>query len=285
MLRKFLWTLATAVLGLGGLALMLRSIEKSLIYFPSREYALLPRDLGLRSEDLALDARGGAKLRGWWIHGQGRRALVFFHGNAGNVSHRLERTRLLVDALGLDVVLVDYRGYGKSTGRPDEDGLYADGEAIYDAAAARGFGPDRIVLFGESLGCAVAIETAVRRPSAAVILETPFLSVPEMARAIYPFLPRFLVRTQFDNETKIRGLLVPKLILAAEKDDVVPPDHARRLFETAAPPKQIYVIRGATHNDTYVAGGREYVAAWEKFLKSLVSSNSAKRVPETGYSK
>jgi fermentation-respiration switch protein FrsA (DUF1100 family) len=267
MLRRFLlWTL-TAVFGVGGRALLLRALETSLIYFPSREYAGLPRDLGLRSEDLRLEARGGARLEGWWIRGEGRRALLFFHGNAGNISHRLERARLLVESLGLDVVLVDYRGYGRSTGKPDEEGLYADGEAIYDAVAARGFGPDRIVLFGESLGCAVAIETAVRRRSAAVVLETPFLSVPEMAKAIYPFLPRFLVRTRFDNEAKIRGLRVPKLIVAAERDDVVPPEHARRLFDAAAPPREMFVIPGATHNDTYVAGGKEYLGVLRKFLE------------------
>ena len=104
------------------------------------------------------------KLEGWWIRGGGRTALLFFHGNAGNISHRLERAKLLVQSLGLDVFLVDYRGYGASSGRPDEEGLYADGEAISRAAAERGFPPERTVLFGESLGSAVAIETALRRP-------------------------------------------------------------------------------------------------------------------------
>jgi uncharacterized protein len=256
------------VLGAGGIVLMLRSLEAGLIYFPEREYAVLPEDLGLRAETMSLESEGGARLAGWWIHGNGKRALLFFHGNAGNASHRLERARLLVDSLGLDVALVDYRGYGRSTGRPDEKGLYADGEAIYREALRRGFDAGRIVLFGESLGCAVAVETALRHPGGAVILETPFLSVPAMARAIYPFVPTFLVRTRFDNEAKVRALRVPKLIVAAERDNVVPPDHARRLFEAAAPPKEMYVIPGATHNDTYVVGGREYVEVWRKFLNS-----------------
>jgi uncharacterized protein len=269
MLRRFVLPALAVAAAVGGLLVMLRALEKSLIYFPSREYAALPSDVGLRSEDVRLEARGGAVLAGWWIHGDGRRALLFFHGNAGNISHRLERARLLVDAFKMDVLLVDYRGYGRSTGRPDEEGLYADGEAVYDAAAARGFGPDRTLLFGESLGCAVAIETAIRKPSAGLILETPFLSVPEMARAVYPFVPSFLIRTRFDNETKIRGLRVPKLIIAAERDDVVPPDHARRLFEAAAPPKEMSVIRGASHNDTYLVGERDYLAAWSKFLSSI----------------
>ena len=248
---------------------MIRALESSFIYFPSREQAATPADYGLRAETLALEAGGGARLAGWWIHGDGRRALLLFHGNGGNASHRLERAKLLVEAFGLDVALVDYRGYGASTGEPSEDGLYADGEAIYLAAAGRGFAPERIVLFGESLGCAVALETALRHRCGGVILETPFLSVAAMARRYYPFVPPFLLRTKYDNERKIAAVTAPKLIMSAEKDDVVPPDHARRLFELARPPKEFYVIRGATHNDTYIVGGKDYLEAWRRFLDGL----------------
>jgi fermentation-respiration switch protein FrsA (DUF1100 family) len=253
--------LATTVL-----ALMLNGLEASFIYFPQREYAASPGDFGLRADTLSLESAGGVRLEGWWIRGDGRTALLFFHGNGGNISHRLERAKLLVESLGLDVFLVDYRGYGASGGKPDENGLYADAEAVYRAATERGFQPDRIVLFGESLGCAVAIETALRHPCRALILETPFLSIAAMAKAVYPFLPRFVIRTRFDNEAKIPRVAVPKLIVAAERDDVVPPGHARRLFELAATPKDFYVIPGATHNDTYVAGGRAYVEVWRRFM-------------------
>ena len=254
------------LLGTGVLILMLRELEASFIYFPQRQYDARPEDFGLAAEALSLQSSGGVRLKGWWIHGAGRKALLFFHGNAGNVSHRLERVRILVESLGLDVFLVDYRGYGESSGKPNEEGLYADGEAISRAAAERGFPPDRIVLFGESLGCAVAIETALRHPCLALILETPFLSIAALARVIYPFLPVFLIRTRFDNEAKIARVTVPKLIVAAERDEVVPPGHARRLFELAVPPKDFYMIPGATHNDTYVAGGRQYVEKWKEFL-------------------
>jgi fermentation-respiration switch protein FrsA (DUF1100 family) len=262
--------LGVLLLGIGVVALvrMWKGLEAGFLYFPERSYAATPADFGLRSEDLAIASRG-AVLKGWWIAGGGRRALLYFHGNGGNISHRLDRVRMLVAALGLDVALVDYRGYGASTGRPDEEGLYADGEAIYAAAAARGFRPDQIVLFGESLGSAVAIETALRHPCAAVILEAPFLSIAAMARAVYPFLPTFLLRTRFDNEAKIARMTAPKLIAAAERDDVVPPGHARRLFELAAPPKKFFLIRGATHNDTYVVGGQEYQGAWKTLLEEL----------------
>src|SRR5438552_3653761 len=164
---------------------MLNDLEASFIYFPIREYASVPEDFGLKAEKLTLESTGGVRLAGWWIRGDGRRALLFFHGNAGNVSHRLERSKLLAAALGLDIFLVDYRGYGASTGRPSEEGLYADAEAIFQAAIARGFRPEQLVLFGESLGCAVAVETALRHPCGAVILETPFLSIAAMAKRYY----------------------------------------------------------------------------------------------------
>jgi fermentation-respiration switch protein FrsA (DUF1100 family) len=257
------------LLGLGLLILMLRNLEAGFIYFPQRAYDARPEDYGLAAERLTLESGGGAKLEGWWIHGGGRTALLFFHGNGGNISHRLERARLLVQSLGLDVFLVDYRGYGASTGKPGEEGLYADGEAIARAAAERGFPPERTVLFGESLGSAIAIETALRRPCRGLILETPFLSIAAMAKAIYPFLPPFLIRTKFDNQAKIARLTIPKLIVAAERDDVVPPGHARRLYELAAPPKDLFVIPRATHNDTYLVGGQQYLDVLRKFLESL----------------
>jgi uncharacterized protein len=250
---------------------LLVASEDRLIYFPQRTLDARPADYGLTGEDLTVETPDRLRLSGWWIRGRGEMVLLFFHGNAGNVSHRLERVRDLVRILGLDVVLVDYRGYGESGGKPSERGLYADGDAIYAAVAARGVPPERIVLFGESLGGAVAIETAVSRPCRAVILEAPFLSVPEMAKSVYPFLPPFLVRTQFDNASKIRRLAVPKLIVQAERDEIVPPEQTRRLFALACPPKEYFVIRGAHHNDTYLAGGPAYLEVWRRFLDGLAS--------------
>ena len=202
-------------------------------------------------------------------HGGGRIALLYFHGNGGNISHRLEHTKMLVDSLGVDVALVDYRGYGKSGGHPSEADLYADGEAIYEAARARGFSPEQIALFGESLGGAVAIETALRRQVRALILEAPFLSIARMARAVYPFLPTFFLPTRYDNEAKIARIGVPKLIVAAERDDVVPLDQTRRLYELAREPKTFSVVHGASHNNIYIVGSLEYLAVWRRFLASV----------------
>jgi fermentation-respiration switch protein FrsA (DUF1100 family) len=266
-------TLAIVLLFVVAAGAYLAANEGRFIYFPAREYDATPENYGLRAETLDISTSDGTSLKGWWIRNGGRGVLLYFHGNGGNISHRLERAKLLSE-LGLDLFLVDYRGYGKSGGSPSEDGLYADGAAIYQAARDRGFSPEKIVLFGESLGCAVAIETALHHPCRAIILEAPFLSVPAMAKAIYPFLPRFLVRTRFDNGSKVPRLVIPKLVAVAERDDVVPPQQGLRLYELAAPPKQLYLIRGATHNNTYIVGGQDYLEAWKRFLEEPAEANS-----------
>jgi fermentation-respiration switch protein FrsA (DUF1100 family) len=242
------------------------AMENSLLYFPTRALDRSPADEDLESEDLTLRAEDGVALRGWRILGTGQTALLFFHGNAGNVSHRLERARHLRERFGLDVFLVDYRGYGLSEGKPSEEGLARDARAIHAAAVERGFPPERIVLFGESLGSAVAIRLAGERPCAAAILETPFLSIAAMARTHYPFVPRFLIRSRYDNGERIARVAIPKLFVLAERDEIVPVEQGRRLFALAAEPKTLYVVSGASHNDTYVVGGEPYWKAVGAFL-------------------
>jgi fermentation-respiration switch protein FrsA (DUF1100 family) len=267
--RTILSFAGTALLAGVALVVGLLAIESRLIYYPIREHAAVPSDYGLRAEDLRIETEDGVALHAWWVRGDGRRALLYFHGNAGNISHRLDRAQQVTRRFGLDILLVDYRGYGKSGGKPSEAGLYRDARASYRAAIARGFAPGDIILFGESLGCAVAVQLALEEPCAAVILETPFLSVPALARRYYPFVPRFVIRTRFDTESKVSRLTVPKLFLQAERDEIVPAHHARRLHELAPPPKMLYVIPGARHNDTYAVGGAGYWGAWERFLGGL----------------
>lgn len=246
-------------------------LEDRFLYFPVRRLDATPAAYRLRSEELRLTTSDGVRLHGWWIRGRGGRVVLLFHGNAGNISHRLDRAKLFVERLGVDLFLVDYRGYGRSGGRPSEDGLYRDGFAIYDAARERGFPPKRIILLGESLGCAVAVEVALARPCAGVALETPFLSVPALARVHYPFLPGFLVRSRYDTGSKIARVPQPKLLVAAALDDIAPPAHARRLFDLAKPPKELLVVPGAGHNDAYAVGGENYLAVWRRFLDAIDS--------------
>jgi fermentation-respiration switch protein FrsA (DUF1100 family) len=243
--------------------------QNRLLYFPTRRLALTPAALGLDADELAVVTEDGVRLHGWRIRGAGKRALLFFHGNAGNIADRLERAKILNARFGLDVFLIDYRGYGLSSGSPSEEGLYGDARAVYEAAVAAGFHPERIVIFGESLGAAVAVDLARRRPCAGLVLEAPFLSIPEIARVHYPFVPAFLVRSRFDNLSKIADVAVPKLILVPELDEVVPPEHGRHLFEAARGARELFIVPGAHHSDAYLVGGEPYWKAWEKILAAL----------------
>ncbi len=243
-------------------------IERRFIYFPDRDLIADPADMGLAFEEVRLAARDGVQLHGWFVPGDSEVTWLWFHGNAGNISHRLDNLRRLHDELRVAVFLFDYRGYGRSRGTPSEEGTYLDAEAALAYLRSRDdVDVDRIVYFGRSLGAAVAVELATRHPPYAVILESPFPSIQDMARRTYPFLPvgRFL-RTRYDSMAKVGRLAAPLLVLHGDRDDVVPLEAGRKLFDGAKEPKVFYAIRGAGHNDTYVVGGREYFRVLREFV-------------------
>lgn len=165
---------------------LLLTLERSFLYFPDRLLATTPAAVGVHAEEVWVEASDGVRLHGYWLPGRGERALVWMHGDAGNIGHRLPNARLLRDRFGLDQLLVDYRGYGRSQGWPSEAGLYRDGLAMYAATMARGYRPEQVVLYGRSLGAAVAVAVARQQPVGTVMLETPFLSIPTLARVLYP---------------------------------------------------------------------------------------------------
>ena len=274
MLGALLWVAGVAALAWLALVALLVLQERRLIFFPARALAAAPADFGLAAEELAIRTADGVPLHGWWIEGPGDRVLIWYHGNAGNISHRLHNARWFVDRLGVSVVLVDYRGYGRSGGTPDEAGVYADGLAVYDAVVARAVGPERIVLFGRSLGGAVALEVALRRPTGAIALESVFRSVRALAREHYPFVPGFLVRTRMDNVSKVGRVGAPVLVLHGDRDSIVPLSHGQELFARAAGPARLHVIAGAGHNDTYLVGGEPYAEAWRAFLRETIPAGA-----------
>jgi fermentation-respiration switch protein FrsA (DUF1100 family) len=249
--------------------------EKQLIYHPSRGHDASARDLGLVHETVTLVAEDGVKLDALFLPAKDARVTILLaHGNAGNLSHRLDRTIFLQAHLAASVLLFDYRGYGRSEGAPDEEGTYRDARAAYRwLTEVRGISPDRLVLFGESLGSAVALDLAVGHPCRALVLESPFTSVPDMAQVVLPFLPRAFVRTQYDNIGKIARLRVPLLVLHGDADEVVPFAQGRRLFEAAPEPKRFHAIRGASHNDTYIVGGDAYWRAVAEFLDNSLAGS------------
>lgn len=249
-------------------------LNRKLLYVPSRELVADPFSLGLYFEDVVLRADDGPRLHGWWVPAGPKDApvVVFFHGNGGNISHRLERLRLL-RAAGASVFMFDYRGYGRSEGKPSEDGTYRDAEAALRwLESEKHLEPSRLVYHGESLGCGVAVELARRRPPAGLVFDSGFTSVLEMGRKIFPHLPvSWLVRYKYDNLAKIKDLHVPLLVLHSPQDDIVPYEMGRRIFETANEPKTFVNLRGG-HNEAILKAGPAYVDAMKAFLAGLKRS-------------
>jgi len=248
--------------------------EERLIYFPSDELEVTPAALGLAHEDLTLVTSDEHRLHAWFlpspVEPPERYTVLVCHGNAGNISHRLDRTLLMHANLGTDVLLFDYRGFGQSSGRPNESGTYDDVRAAYRYLVEdRGVAEDRIVLFGESLGAAVALQLATEVRAAGLVLEAPFTSIRDMAHEAYPFIPNGWVRTRYENIEKISGLEMPVLVVHGTDDETVPFAQGKNLFEAANEPKRFLPIDGGGHSDAFLVGRDEYWQAWKEFLASL----------------
>ena len=252
-----------------GLLTKFTNVINHFIYFPESTIYQDPGDFGLEFEDVHLTTTDGVRIHGWFVPGSGGPTLVWFHGNGGNISHRVDNIAALNRRLGVSILIIDYRGYGLSEGSPTEQGTYLDAEAALAHAFARpDVDPERVVLFGRSLGCAVAAEMAARHDVYAVVLESPFTSISAMARQAYPFLPGLglLVGDMYDTLDKAARIHAPVMVLHGDSDEIVPFEMGREVFEAAPEPKRFYAIRGAGHNDTYAVGGTSYLDALGSFL-------------------
>jgi fermentation-respiration switch protein FrsA (DUF1100 family) len=244
-------------------------MEPRLLYYPVRELEGNPSDRGWRFENVMLTASDGVRLHGWFLpadSASSRVTVLFFHGNAGNVSHRIEKLAVF-RRLGVDVLIVDYRGYGQSEGKPSEAGTYRDARAAYDVLRARGIDRSRIVVYGESLGSSVASWIAAEQPVGGLILEAPFTSAADVGQAMFPFLPvRWLVRNRYDTLRRIGRIHAPLLILHSRDDEYFPLRHAERLLAAAPEPKRLVVLRGG-HNDAFLVSASGYAAALAEFFR------------------
>lgn len=263
-----------ALLAAGGLLAigMIVLLENFLLYHPHREIDRTPGNYGVDYEDVHLETQDGARVHGWYVAPKEADGpvLLWAHGNAGNLSHRAENIAFIQKELGAGVFLFDYRGYGRSEGRPSEEGLYADGRAAYAWLAGR-VPHARVFLFGRSIGAAVVVRLAAEgRPARGLILESPFENTIAMGKKLFPFLPvGWFISQKFDNASMIPEVKMPLLILHGDRDGIVPHAQGRRLYEAArASHKRFFTIRGAGHNDTYLAGGAAYWDAWRDFLRS-----------------
>lgn len=283
--RLVTWAAAVVLVAVivGALARCTNVLDRYFIYFPSRELEATPGDAGMEFEDVEFRASDGVALHGWFVPGSGDATLVWFHGNGGNISHRVGNIAEINRRLGVNVFIFDYRGYGRSEGSPSESGTYMDADAAAAYVRSRDdVDPEKVIYFGRSLGCAVASEVALARPPRALICESGFTSVKAMAKSAYSFLPgiQFLVTTRYDTLSKIVRVSTPVMVLHGDRDDIVPFSMGEELFEAANAPKRFYAIRGAGHNDTYLAGGGAYFAAVGAFIEDAMGQAQDER-PDT----
>lgn len=267
MLLDVLISVAIAYVCVLGLVFVFQS---RLVYYPQigREIAVTPQAYGLAFDPVEIATEDGEKLHAWWVPAAGARgAVLIFHGNAGNISHRLDYL-LMFSRLGYSTLIVDYRGYGKSTGSPSEDGTYRDAVAAWrHLTEGRGVRPADIVIFGESLGGAVASWLAARYAPRAVVLTSTFTSATDLGAQVYWFLPvRLISRFRYDNLANLRAIRSPVLIAHSRDDDIVPFAHGQRLFAAANEPKQFLEMRGG-HNSGFIFAREEWVQVLAGFLE------------------
>ena len=264
-------------LAIGVVALLLstaaaiRYFENSFIYFPPRypEGFMPAHAFPLPVEDVWLTTQDNIRLNAWYLASPGSgKALLWFHGNAENIGYGLGQAEFY-SRLGINVLAVDYRGYGRSEGSPDEAGVYRDADAAYDyLVQVRHIRPQNIVVFGHSLGGAVAIDLASRRECGALIAQSTFTSVRDMARRTFRIpLLEYIPKSRFDSLAKIQRVRAAVLVVHGTRDETVPFSMGRRLFTAAPEPKFFFPVEGAGHNDVIEIGGDRLLERFKSFLE------------------
>jgi fermentation-respiration switch protein FrsA (DUF1100 family) len=259
---------------------MIRWFEHRQVYVPNRTLEAGAGDLGRAFEEARFTSGDGVKLHGWFFPADpdSPRAdwvLLLLHGNAGNVSHRMQFYQAWL-ALGINVLTFDYRGFGLSEGKPSEEGTYRDAQAAVQWLRQKGFAPDHIVALGKSLGGGVASELAVREPVAGLILQNTFTSIPDIGMELYPWLPvRWLHKIKYDTRSKLPRIQAPVMVTHSRGDDLIGFHHAERNFQSANEPKMLWEVLGS-HTSTVEDGREVYLKGLEKFFTAYLKSPSLK---------
>ena len=266
--------LITLLLSLAGiyvlLSVVLYLLQNRMVFLanmPGRALTATPGDAGFAYQDVSITTSDGVRLHGWFVAAkQAKATVLFLHGNAGNISHRLDSIAIFRE-LGLDVFIIDYRGYGQSEGKPSEQGTYLDARAAWEYLVNdREIAPKKIVIFGRSLGGAVASWLAAQTTPGAVILESTFTSAPDMAHRLYPFLPvRLMTRLKYSVKENVKRLSSPLLVVHSRQDEVIPFDMGESIFAAAPEPKQMLVITG-DHSGGFLLNRNEYMIVLDKLL-------------------
>ena len=266
-------TIAISIYAL--LALMLYLFQGRMVFlsnFPGRELTASPDNIGLGYENISLTTSDNESLHGWYIPAENSRGVVlFFHGNAGNISHRLDSIDIFHE-VGLSTLIIDYRGYGQSTGKTSEQGTYLDAQAAWDYLVNhRGMPPDRIIIFGRSLGGAIGTWLGVHNTPAGVIIESSFSSGADMARRLYPFLPvSLLTRLQYPVVDYAGRLSSPVLVIHSIDDEIIPFSMGQEVYAAVNQSKEFLQLSG-DHNNGFLINQGDYVAALKGFVQTCLN--------------
>ena len=256
------------------LAAALYVFQERLVFLaglPGRTLEITPRHFGFKFDDVTLATSDGVSLHGWYVHAENRRGTVLFmHGNAGNISHRLDSIAVFRE-LGLDTFIFDYRGYGQSEGGASEEGTYKDAAAAWDhLVTERGQDPAEIVIFGRSIGGAIAAWLATRHKAAALIVESSFTSGVDMAARIYPFMPvRLITRLKYPVIDYVASAGSPVLVVHSRDDEIIPFAMGEALYDAAPTPKAFLELRGG-HNDGFFLSRDHYREGLEAFIEDYL---------------
>jgi len=273
------WFLKASALGISAylaFCAMIYFMQPGMIFYPNmpdRKLVTTPANIGLEYYDVDLTTKDNIKLHGWFIAGskthKPKHTLLFFHGNAGNISHRLDSIKLF-HQLGLNVFIIDYRGYGQSAGKISEKGMYHDAEAAWlYLTEQQNIKPENIIIFGRSLGGAIAAWLASQHTPAALIIESSFSSVESMGKRFYPFLPvKLISRFHFNTEEYTREVQCPVLITHSRNDEIIPYEESQKIYNSATEPKQFLHMQGG-HNDGFLVSGQNYIQGLQSFISDL----------------
>lgn len=248
--------------------------QSRLIYFPQQQISNTPKDIGLDYTSVNIATSDGETLHGWWVPASNAKGTVlFFHGNAGNISHRINYLKMF-ERLGYNTLLFDYRGYGQSSGAPSESGTYLDAQAVWRyLTETKDITPAQIVLYGESLGGAVAAWLAAHEKPGLLVLASTFTSVPDMAAEIYPFLPvRWLARFQYNTLESLQSVTCPVFIAHSAEDEIVPFEQSQQLFKAASEPKQFLFLAGG-HNTGFIFKQPDWIKSLGAFMDGHLSAS------------
>ncbi len=250
--------------------------QSRLVYYPTNKLESTPKDIGLAYEDVSLTTSDGVQLHGWFVPAPSPRgAVLICHGNGGNISHRLATLRVMHD-MGLSSLIFDYRGYGQSKGKPAENGTYLDAEAAWQyLVSEQKFTPGQILVFGRSLGGAIAAHLAKGHKPGALVIDSAFSSIKDLGAEMYPFLPiRLLSRFDYSTLEYVQQIDCPLLVIHSPNDELIPIKHGRRVFKAAKEPKQFLQSTGG-HNDRDFLSTIEYRQTLLKFIISNLAKDEA----------